>query len=355
MLNYFRPVYDGDVVYSCDMLRLNFKIPFDSDLRSIQTGNLLIFDDLAYQYGFDCDMFGPSFSVSAYRWLLTFTRGDCVIKIGLQQNSYRSDNRTLLCFVEFNPNKVDFDFLGEIYYYCTGLGNKFKSIFNFFTLSRFDLAVDIPVPREFVRMFKSGRRSYTYIIRDGSVTEYAGNRSSHGFVKVYDKTLESGLDYYLTRVEITCCDFSTSLPDIHISCQGQFTLDDSLTGTDLILIEFFNRLDDVEFNSWFRMMPRKKKEKLGSFMRAGKDSFKFSETAILKVHDNIREVMSGDFTDFKQIAEHSKQRAALAKQPFTSVDPAVTGSGMAASVDEPFRKRSDLPFRKDVSGYGGDA
>lgn len=356
MLNYYRPVYDGDVVYSCDMLRLSFKIPMDSDLRSLKSGNLDIFDSLAYQYGFGCDVYGPSFAVSSFRWMLVFTRCDCVIKLGLQQNSFRSDNRTFLCFLEFNPNKVYFDFLGEIYYFCTLLGNKFKSISGFFSLVKLDLAVDIPVPREFVRLYKSGRRSYTYQICDGSVTEYSGVRSSHGYVKVYDKMAESDLNYYLTRVEITCHDFSFPAPDVHVSCQGEFALDDSLTGTDMILVEFFNRLDDVEYNNWMRMLPRKKKEKLGRYLRTGKDSFEFSRAAIAKVFDNVMEVMNGDFKIFEQDADFRKQRFAAANQHAASVDEAVTSSRINASVDDGrFRKMADLPFRDNGSYTGGDA
>jgi hypothetical protein len=144
----------------------------------------------------------------------------------------------------------------------------------------------------------------------------------------------------LTRIEITCTDFSVALPDVHISYSGELLLVDELTGTDLILVEFFNRLDDVEFNSWFRMLPRKKKEKLSRFLRSGKDSFEFSKTAIIQVFENVKDIMAGEFMNKETFFKNGKRCSVASVDnaaTFAFVDNAPVGGGF-------FEASGDLPF-----------
>lgn len=99
--------------------------------------------------------------------------------------------------LEFNPAKV-------------GNSRWFKNLYQmlvqrskFIDFRRFDVAIDIPVPRSQLRLLKDNRK-YTLLDYGGeNRTEYSGVRSNHGQVKVYNKALEQGLQTDLTRIEIT--------------------------------------------------------------------------------------------------------------------------------------------------------
>ena len=101
--------------------------------------------------------------------------------------------------MEFNPNKV-------------GNHAEFKRLLGFFALhtspmqrsvKRFDLAIDIPIERENCFLVKD-RRMYIERRHGKEYTQYLGSKASTvGRVKLYNKQLESGLDYPLTRLELT--------------------------------------------------------------------------------------------------------------------------------------------------------
>ena len=68
---------------------------------------------------------------------------------------------------------------------------------------RWDLAYDVPLAREKLRVEKD-RRHYK-LEQGAALTEYLGVRNTAGYVKVYDKAAELGIeDLELTRVELTC-------------------------------------------------------------------------------------------------------------------------------------------------------
>lgn len=107
-------------------------------------------------------------------------------------------------FIEFNPNKccVFLEFEEFYEHFCSFLSSA--------TLVRYDVALDVPCKRDNVKMVKSGRCNYERLVtsRDGlvlnsSITEYQGCRNKNKFTKLYDKTIESNLDYDLTRIEFT--------------------------------------------------------------------------------------------------------------------------------------------------------
>ena len=101
--------------------------------------------------------------------------------------------------VEFNPNRV--------------AGNEvFRAVLGFIventrvvyrSVRRFDLAVDIPIERTNCFLVKD-RRLYIERRHGQELTQYLGSKSSTvGRVKLYNKQVESGLDYPLTRLELT--------------------------------------------------------------------------------------------------------------------------------------------------------
>lgn len=98
---------------------------------------------------------------------------------------------------DFNPNKVPFDVSARIVSLLRDTAVEVKVI-------RYDVAFDIPVQRDDVILVRQDlRRSYRLFLDGGGKTEYLGSRSSHGSLKLYDKTAESDLLVPVTRAEVT--------------------------------------------------------------------------------------------------------------------------------------------------------
>lgn len=100
--------------------------------------------------------------------------------------------------IEFNPNKVA---IHEVFLELLKWFNTHSLRMNSI-IKRFDLAIDIPVERSSVRLLKD-RRVYTERRHGQEWTEYLGKSASVGRVKLYNKAVEAGLDYPLTRLELT--------------------------------------------------------------------------------------------------------------------------------------------------------
>ena len=139
--------------------------------------------------------------------------------------------------IDFNPNKVaEKDALRTLLDYLNATARR-----DCRSIKRFDLAIDIPTQRKHVLLEKD-RRAYTCFESCGALTEYLGAKSSTvGRVKLYDKTAESGLDYPLTRLELTLdpkmglCDID--LPNVYVVTDYQTSLFDiRLTDTDRFIL-----------------------------------------------------------------------------------------------------------------------
>lgn len=94
--------------------------------------------------------------------------------------------------VEFNPNKhmekpIILDLFAWIY-----------QIYGDAILRKYDFAIDIKCKKEDVQIIGSRKEKGLY---KGS--RYYGQRNKDGYCKIYDKKVESDLDYDLTRVEHT--------------------------------------------------------------------------------------------------------------------------------------------------------
>lgn len=179
-------------IYSCDMIRLNFDLGEHLECF-IKYMNSLGGYDLRYDI-----KYYPNYSQYKYRhlWSVKDVVEECSWSIGtdLGKNSESKSKG----FIEFNPNKCwnipTFMEFWEKLCDCTFCER---------ALVRYDLAIDLPIKRHLAKLIRVGRSRYGLISEDDGITEYLGTRNHSGFIKVYDKTIESGLDYDLTRVEIT--------------------------------------------------------------------------------------------------------------------------------------------------------
>lgn len=103
------------------------------------------------------------------------------------------------CRLDANPNKVGADpvFKKVLQFLCSNTDISQRKI------ARFDLAIDLPIPREHCFLVKDHR---LYIERQHGQewTQYLGAKSSKiGRVKLYNKQIEASLDTPLTRLELT--------------------------------------------------------------------------------------------------------------------------------------------------------
>lgn len=106
------------------------------------------------------------------------------------------------CFVydvviDFNPNKVPSD----VYTRVMAL---LRSLALSVSIQRFDLALDIPVPRSDLQLVERPGSKYQLLRDDGVQTEYIGLKNQHSRIKLYDKGFELGYpDLKISRLEFT--------------------------------------------------------------------------------------------------------------------------------------------------------
>lgn len=111
----------------------------------------------------------------------------------------------------------------------------------FCKVSRFDLAVDIPVDRSRCFLVKD-RRMYIERRHGEEFTQYLGSKSSTvGRVKLYNKTAEAKLNYPLTRLELTLNPITPyeeiNLPKVYVVDDAAMALAaEKLTDTDRFIL-----------------------------------------------------------------------------------------------------------------------
>lgn len=145
--------------------------------------------------------------------------------------------------LEFNPNKIlpcpfFVKMLGLLKKYTVPSRVKLKS---------WDLSIDFPLNRLVVSLVRD-KRMYQLITKsDLDRTEYLGTRHSDGFCKLYNKTIESGLDYDLTRFEMSVSSVNyliiqSKMPKLLILHNSQMTFDvlSNLSQNQVVLLELLS-------------------------------------------------------------------------------------------------------------------
>lgn len=265
MLKYYECVKKDDLIYSCDMVR--YRLELGSNSQSLC--NLLNNHD-TYKSDF-LIKYSRSYDYFKYGHLWTLKNDSCSFVIGLDiQGSVD------VGFIEFNPNKCmcDDSFVGLL--------ADIKSLVVTSDLVRYDLAIDIPFDRCFCNL-KKNKKMYSLLL-DTSKTEYLGKRNKEGFVKLYDKKVESNLDYDLTRLEITLKDFSNydnHIPSVYVLAkQRDLLLDATLNCTDKVLIQLLR--DSDNFNYYYNSLGRKIRKKIEPYV--ADKVLSFDKTAIYSVY-----------------------------------------------------------------------
>ena len=138
------------------------------------------------------------FKIGGYCRVCTLKGNGWTFAVLIGRYCYDADCRQIApeVIVDYNPNKVPFDVISQI------LGILRPAALSY-VVSQYDVAFDIPAKRRDVFLLPDMTRNYKRFDCGGALTEYSGERASHGAVKLYDKTKEMGLSEDVTRCEVT--------------------------------------------------------------------------------------------------------------------------------------------------------
>lgn len=205
-----------------------------------------------------------------YRDMFNVILTDCSFVFAVGFNGNADDKYK--GFIEFNPNKCMHNKL-----FRRILDELFSITFSR-QVSRYDIAVDIPLPKYLVKLEKDGR-SYQYIKGKRSESEYLGVRNKSGFVKLYDKTAESDLNYDLTRIEITADLGTVKFPCVKIKRLQQNLLLDDLSSTERVLVQLLELADNKDV--YLNQLNYRKRKKIKEYL--GEDTLKFDKSACYEI------------------------------------------------------------------------
>lgn len=253
--SYHSPLSGGDEwVASIDMLRIAVK--FADDVWAYGHGDTLIVSDATRLLPMDT-------RVGHYRYMWVYPCGDSTVTFGLGQNTKGGAVDMRAGVIETNPNKTAGDErLGKMF-------SKLSAHVSSAVVKRYDLALDVPIPRSRCRVTKD-RRIYQSWISNG-ITETLGVRNSVGHVRVYDKAAESGLLGVLTRIELTCSgDWSVDeilgkWPQVHAWTDGDATRD-WVRVVGMLLSEKAERGEDIE--TYLAQLGRRSRSKVRDCCRS---------------------------------------------------------------------------------------
>lgn len=261
---YYKPFETPDAIYSVDMVRVAFDIgshgqEFSNFLQQLDLKDALNNSLLDIQYY-------HSFLEFKYEhlWTISDKKSDvkATLSVGLHLRGGGANDGKSLGFLEFNPNKVMYSpVLKEIITEIQVLSVETE-------LKRYDLAIDLPIPRNLAKLERVGKKMYQQVIKDDGITEYSGRRNTHGFVKLYDKTKESNLDRDFTRLEITLeplKDAKQAFPVVRVN-DAQYSLDMAydLNDTERTLVALLRSNDDM--NYYIKMLGRKMRKRIEPYL-----------------------------------------------------------------------------------------
>ena len=267
--------------YSIDNIRVNFELKHDS-LIDFQTyfSNINRIDIIQYPL---------CFSDFKYKCMFSINYEHGVLRLGYCFNGVSSDDK-LKGFLDFNPNKcMDSN-------QCIDDLKYLRSLCCVFDLARWDLAIDIPLDRSNVHLVKDRRKYELHEHSYNDRTEYLGVRNTPGRVKVYNKTVESKLDYLLTRLEVTLGtidyvkkknDILRLLPEVLIIDTQQSLCIDNLNKTDKVLVQLINSSDYPLY--YFKQLAQVKREKLKPYIFDKNNNLEYDYECIIKCCDFIKE------------------------------------------------------------------
>ena len=270
MIKYYKEVRtENGYVYSLDMIRLN--LIFGDEMQRFMNW-LTLYEETAE--GVQVEHY-LSIKEYTFRDLFRIKTDEYSYSFAIGFNGNSKDRKK--GFIEFNPNKCQGEHFQNIW-------ERLIDITIGVDIVRFDLAVDIPLPRYLVKLQKDNR-NYTFMSCKGSDTEYLGRRNNVGYTKVYDKTKESDLDYDVTRIEITADLEGIRFPDVKIlPLQEKFEFK-KMSSTDRVLVQLLKQSDNPQM--YLKQLDKAKRKKLIPYIFEG--SVEFDENAYWLIRKQVLE------------------------------------------------------------------
>lgn len=306
---YFNAIKNGDYIYSVDMVRykiefknipMEFKIdvslnPFTGE--KIRTAQLEpsrqggeqflreIMNDSSIANGIYADSW-LSTKPNTYRTLVVIPSGQSKITIGVGWIDMNYKINPNVGFIEFNPNKVMYDvrtkevFKRLRWYICD------------LSLVRYDLAIDIPISRELLSLEKDKRKYRIDMKSNEDKTEYLGVRNTDTFVKLYNKQIESNLEYPLTRLELTLEKLDMEYIEKKIPCLRGTSSEDipiEFSETDKLLIELLRKEEMPEIQ--IRRLNKEKQKKIRPFVLSNQKAVPFNALIFDDIKKTIEDLI----------------------------------------------------------------
>lgn len=264
-MKYFNCLEVSNLKYSIDMIRFKFELSkYYQEKLYLLIKSLGVYDYYVSNRPFS---YRELFKIKTFDLKYSFTLGVSL------NGAKRSDSE--LCFIEFNPNKL---------YDSIELARVITFINNFKTnleLALYDIAIDIPFGKKYVSIIKDRRvyKKFVYDCDGNNVTEYLGQTADSGRVKLYNKAVESNLNYDLTRLELTtnCLDYlvvQKQMPKLLVCVNFDLFAPTKLSKSDYVLLQLLWLCDNP--NYYYRQLGRDKQEKLKPFVSSN-FSLNFSE------------------------------------------------------------------------------
>lgn len=281
-MKYYKEIKDENgVIYSCDMIRINFTYWEDIDAKRIQKyfGNISRTDveDL------------PMMTIPLkFRFMYKINHDKSCMVVGFHFNALQKDGKRK-GYIEFNPNKcLDKRCLDDLEF-LRGLSKSFS-------VARWDLAIDLPCKRTDCVMMKDGRMYQLVMHSLEDRTEYLGCRSQQGYVKLYNKTMESNLDYDLTRLEITLAglenieeQLNSYVPQVFIRSQDFEKKYAELTPNTQVIVDLIRKSDDM--NLYLNKLDKRMKQKIKPYILQEDTEFYHSTNIVENIVTEIKEIV----------------------------------------------------------------
>ena len=209
----------------------------------------------------------------------------CSFWVGAFHNARFDKSDYVDLVIEYNPNKCS-----RSYYLDYILRNCFLDN-DSTVVKKVDFAIDFPFDIKDVHLVRDYNSSYRVFDNGGSDrTYYMRKRGSNGSFKLYNKRLESNLDYDKTRYEITLHinnslkyidSYSIDLslfPNVRFTnsnqlCFGPFQ---KITGTDKVLL-----LACMEHPEYLKELSRDKRKKIESLLNSLDTVISFKDCKII--------------------------------------------------------------------------
>lgn len=277
--------YDGFSTYSIDMVRYQFEV-LDNSFVKLQKW----FND---SYKIHIETYGINTGMFKYKYFYSLNYGDSSVKVGLGFNGINKSDM-YKGFIEFNPNKIlAIDKNKNVFKYPEAL-EEIQYIIRMSVecrLVRWDLAIDMPIDRGLIQLVKDNRKYSLSMHSEIDKTEYLGRRNNNGFVKLYNKTVESKLDYDLTRLEITCdadrdvvgiYEMIPKLLYVRYQCEIDFK-SLSLSDKDRLLVELLRLHPD-----YFKKLNYRNREKFKEYVFGSDERLYFNQNCIRNLLDRVK-------------------------------------------------------------------